>query len=817
MNVPIWSVTTVFLIQCTALRAHAQPIDWVAPINGNWGMGANWDSGNIPDQAFEHASLGFQSAYMVSTQASFVIGSLSISNPLVTLNIGAGSTHILFGDINNDGLIVINPSGSTNDSIIQFQLPAALNGSGTIRLNGQASPQDAQLDTSAYSLTQGSEHSIEGSGLLKGNILNEGRIAATGQGGAPLNLAATIIQTGDGRIIAESSDIRMNNNMLIEGGSLNSLNGHRFLANGNASTLRNVHNTGNIDIGGSNRELRIRDAFVNDGLVRLNVNANVADSSIQFENSMTIYGSGTIQMQASTTDSHDCRLYAALDKVLTNGPNHTIVGSGTVGGNGGTINNIGLIYANDPDHQLNLAGKHIGDGRYVAGDGSMIKTSPYFGDEVTIDGITFDTEGSGIIVLNSVHNQYHNITNLGNMLIDEHLCRSFLDGDIVNNGTMSIRTYLHSLEPTMFSGSGTLDLLPVSTLTNANEHPMVNSSGHTIIGRSTHILGAFTNHGTIIALPGFAVRLSGNHNPGNGLYLAQGGRFLLRGATLTDVVFETQEGGSIQAEDSSRLIDCTINGTTLIDQPISAFHFSGTLTNNGILKIYSEEPNVSPTLRFIENCTILGTGVIELSATQENRTAGIDVNNGFVCTIGVDQSIIGHGNLLGEIIVNGAISPEGYPPEFTVDQLTLTDTSILNLELGIIAGNYYDRIIVDEGGSIFLDGSLAVQIADGFTPSLGNSWDLISGSQINGEFDMITTPPAPEGYVYRVYSEDDRFWMVLTCPADLNGDLIINFFDISLFLEAFVAFDPDVDLNGDGIWNFFDISVFLQLFDSDCI
>ncbi|MDF1808543.1 MAG: GC-type dockerin domain-anchored protein [Phycisphaerales bacterium] len=54
------------------------------------------------------------------------------------------------------------------------------------------------------------------------------------------------------------------------------------------------------------------------------------------------------------------------------------------------------------------------------------------------------------------------------------------------------------------------------------------------------------------------------------------------------------------------------------------------------------------------------------------------------------------------------------------------------------------------------------------------------------------------------------------CPADMNGDGILNFFDVSFFLSAFSAQDPIADINGDGILNFFDVSEFLSAFSAGC-
>ena len=54
------------------------------------------------------------------------------------------------------------------------------------------------------------------------------------------------------------------------------------------------------------------------------------------------------------------------------------------------------------------------------------------------------------------------------------------------------------------------------------------------------------------------------------------------------------------------------------------------------------------------------------------------------------------------------------------------------------------------------------------------------------------------------------------CAADLTGDGVLNFFDISAFLNAFAGNDPVADFSGDGLFNFFDVSAFLNAFLSGC-
>lgn len=55
-----------------------------------------------------------------------------------------------------------------------------------------------------------------------------------------------------------------------------------------------------------------------------------------------------------------------------------------------------------------------------------------------------------------------------------------------------------------------------------------------------------------------------------------------------------------------------------------------------------------------------------------------------------------------------------------------------------------------------------------------------------------------------------------SCPADLTGDGVINFFDVSAFLNAYNAGDPIADFTGDGVFDFFDVSAFLSAYNAGC-
>jgi glucose/arabinose dehydrogenase len=81
----------------------------------------------------------------------------------------------------------------------------------------------------------------------------------------------------------------------------------------------------------------------------------------------------------------------------------------------------------------------------------------------------------------------------------------------------------------------------------------------------------------------------------------------------------------------------------------------------------------------------------------------------------------------------------------------------------------------------------------------------------SGQVFKIINPSAPDDNKNGVPDACEAM-----CPADLTGDGLLNFFDISAFLNAFNAQDPIADFTGDGSFNFFDVSAFLNAFNAGC-
>ncbi len=84
-----------------------------------------------------------------------------------------------------------------------------------------------------------------------------------------------------------------------------------------------------------------------------------------------------------------------------------------------------------------------------------------------------------------------------------------------------------------------------------------------------------------------------------------------------------------------------------------------------------------------------------------------------------------------------------------------------------------------------------------------------------------TSSPQIRDGVYYAAAGDAGLWSIDitdcgTCAADLTGDLVHDFFDISVFISNFNRQDPIADFQPDGEFNFFDVSAFLDAFRAGC-
>ena len=161
---------------------------------------------------------------------------------------------------------------------------------------------------------------------------------------------------------------------------------------------------------------------------------------------------------------------------------------------------------------------------------------------------------------------------------------------------------------------------------------------------------------------------------------------------------------------------------------------------------------------------------------------------------------------------------------------TLTSPILDAIALGDDGELVYWRWYSNDQGASPNSDSMLVQISN----DIGNSWTTLEEVSENANAwverrfriadyveptDMIRVRfiarDLGDGSIVEAGVDDLRLEAVgcSSNPADLNGDGVLNFFDVSLFLNAYNAGDPLADFNGDGILSFFDVSSFLGYYN----
>ncbi|MHA7814519.1 MAG: cytochrome c peroxidase [Phycisphaerales bacterium] len=121
-------------------------------------------------------------------------------------------------------------------------------------------------------------------------------------------------------------------------------------------------------------------------------------------------------------------------------------------------------------------------------------------------------------------------------------------------------------------------------------------------------------------------------------------------------------------------------------------------------------------------------------------------------------------------------------------------------------------------GPITLNG---MSVGDGY----GTMFYSIDDVSMEGEtFYMqwvIADPNAPGGFARSDIARVTPFCTMIAscapeCVADFDGNGSLDFFDVSLFIDAYNTQDAPADLDGNGTFDFFDVSVYVNAFAAGC-
>ncbi|MFG0245168.1 MAG: GC-type dockerin domain-anchored protein [Phycisphaerales bacterium JB052] len=695
--------------------AGAPTHSWLSPVDGNWNDSFSWDVGTVPGM-LDHAQLGLSGAYTVSLPTTGNAMGLSITNPDAVFQVNNAHTMNLFGDLSNEGLIIINPTASGSGTQLDFEADAMLTGTGTILLNSVGSR--SQIRTGAgVTFTQGLQHTIEGFGQITGSMVNNGTIDANV---ATLTLSLNSSDKANNSIMRASSG----GNLQISSISVNQGSNGTIAADGPGSvvdfsnaTLNNGNvqstNDGLIRISNSTFDgvdflqgemhllnavtLDVFNSLTNDGVIVVNPNSSGSATQLDFESSGSFLGSGEVVL--NSIDSR-ARLRTGVGVTMTNSATHTISGYGQIEAD---FINDGLVHANvlEQELRLNFNQKTNNAMMMATGGGildfaSIAVTQSPIG-EIQADGagsrIDFNgtsvtggqinaSGGASVEIINATYDGVsmtgpHNIANATTLDVFN---------SIVNNGVITINpngfgspTQLDFENTGSFLGNGEVVLNSLDSRARLRTGPgatMTNSASHTIRGYG-RIEAALINDGLVRAdNPGNEIFLNFDSKVNNSTMEAVDGA----GLDFASVTVDQTGGGEIIASGVGSGIDLnssvilggdlmSINGglieavnSTLDDVSFSGdmhvlnavtLSISNSITNNGTITINPDSFGSLTGIDFVNDGAFNGNGQVVLNSFDAR--ARIRTVNDSMATNTANHTIRGFGRIEAAMINNGTI------------------------------------------------------------------------------------------------------------------------------------------------------------------
>jgi hypothetical protein len=131
------------------------------------------------------------------------------------------------------------------------------------------------------------------------------------------------------------------------------------------------------------------------------------------------------------------------------------------------------------------------------------------------------------------------------------------------------------------------------------------------------------------------------------------------------------------------------------------------------------------------------------------------------------------------------------------------NTGELYVELTGTGLNAFDRLVAS--GDVIVDGYLNIDIDGGFIPSLGQTFNIITGNSVTGEFDYADVSGMPAGLAFHIeYLNNAVQLQVVTKPffsADFDEDGDVDPTDLAIWQGAYKLNqlgDADGDNDSDG-------------------
>jgi hypothetical protein len=265
-----------------------------------------------------------------------------------------------------------------------------------------------------------------------------------------------------------------------------------------------------------------------------------------------------------------------------------------------------------------------------------------------------------------------------------------------------------------------------------------------VLGPSTVLTASGTGSPTYIAGSNYTPGTSTLVNNGtiavtNGAGLGIGGGTINPGSPLTNL---TNGAGALMSASGTG----TIAGSTYVSE---LGVYSTNFTNMGeILAVNGGKVYINPTNPFVNQGTVDAEAGSTITLFSYSQSAGRLIANGTVAqssgTINISGgTVTGGGTIQGSLSNTGGVVSAGS----SIGTLTVTGnyaqgssgTLVANIG-GETAGTGYSVMAIT--GSAALGGTIDVDFVNGFTPKIGDTFDIMTYGSVTGDFALV----APEGF-----------------------------------------------------------------------
>ena len=251
----------------------------------------------------------------------------------------------------------------------------------------------------------------------------------------------------------------------------------------------------------------------------------------------------------------------------------------------------------------------------------------------------------------------------------------------------------------------------------------------------------------------------GHHTLTTGDFFANGTLQIGTGASGGPILFTKLVNAGTATQLSTMLIESSsefVNDGTLdiqndanLNGQLSSIQIlnNGTITKSGTGGFWSEFGSF-----FVNNGTLnVQAGEVRLTRGAQNNGT-INISSGAVLnhtgsnkifTNASSGEIKGQGEFLApeEVVYHGNFNPGSSPGILTLtigSNFTISDSTVFNMEIGgDTLGTNYDHIIFN--GTVVIDGTLNIQLINGFVPVLNDTFILIDGTNLSGGFSQRIT------------------------------------------------------------------------------